>query len=51
MEEGGVMNVLYQIWLVGMVIIFLAIVWWAFRPKNRSKWEERGRIPLDDKEG
>jgi cbb3-type cytochrome oxidase subunit 3 len=51
LQEGGIMNALYQIWLVGMVIIFLAIVWWAFRPKNRSKWEERGRIPLDDKEG
>lgn len=51
MEEGGVMNVLYQIWLVSMVLIFLGIVWWAFKPGNRKKWEERGRIPLEDKEG
>ncbi len=51
MDEGGVMNVIYQIWLVGMVLIFLGIVWWAFKPSNRKTWEERGRIPLDDKDG
>jgi cytochrome c oxidase cbb3-type subunit 4 len=50
LEDGGVMDLLYQFWLVGMVIIFLGIVWWAFRPKNRNKWEERGRIPFDDEE-
>jgi cbb3-type cytochrome oxidase subunit 3 len=49
-EEGGMMNVLYQIWLVGMVLIFLGIVWWAFKPSNREKWEQRGRIPFEDKD-
>jgi cytochrome c oxidase cbb3-type subunit 4 len=47
----AVLDVLYQIWLVGMVVIFVGIVWWAFKPKNRKKWEERGRIPFDDKDG
>ncbi|TVQ30725.1 MAG: cbb3-type cytochrome c oxidase subunit 3 [Geminicoccaceae bacterium] len=46
-----VLDVLFQIWLVGMVIIFLGIVWWAFKPSNRKKWEERGRLPFDDKDG
>jgi len=49
-EEGGIMNVLYQVWLVGMVLIFLGIVWWAFKPSNRKKWEKRGRIPFEDKD-
>ncbi|MFW5680785.1 MAG: cbb3-type cytochrome oxidase subunit 3 [Pseudomonadota bacterium] len=47
----SVLNILYQMWLVGMVVIFVGIVWWVFRPKNRKKWEERGRIPFDDKDG
>ncbi len=50
MENGGLMNALYEFWLVGMMLIFLGIVWWAFKPSNRKKWEERGRIPFKEEE-
>ena len=34
------------------MIAFLGIVFWAYRPKNKSRFEDCGDIPLrdDDKE-
>jgi cbb3-type cytochrome oxidase subunit 3 len=40
-------------WLLGaMTLLFLAgfgfWVWWAYRAKNRARWEEASRMPLND---
>lgn len=40
-------------WILGGVtVVFLCVfllwVWWAYRPKNRAKWEEAARMPFMD---
>ena len=39
-------------WTVLLLVIFIGIVAWAFWPKNKSKLERYGQIPLrnDDPE-
>ena len=33
-------------WVVWLVIMFLGVVFFAFRPKNRKRFEEHGAIPF-----
>ena len=40
-------------WMMGvMTVVFLATFifwgWWAYRGKNRKRWEEASRLPLND---
>ena len=40
-------------WLLGILtLLFLAgfgfWIWWAYRKKNRQRWEEDSRMPLND---
>ncbi|MGB0682695.1 MAG: cbb3-type cytochrome oxidase subunit 3 [Magnetovibrionaceae bacterium] len=37
-----------QLWVVWLMILFGGIVWWAFRPKNKQKFEEQANIPFKD---
>jgi cytochrome c oxidase cbb3-type subunit 4 len=39
---------LASFWTVWAVIIFLVIVFWALRPRNRKRFENDAQIPLDD---
>jgi cytochrome c oxidase cbb3-type subunit 4 len=41
-------ELLSSFWTVWAVIIFLVIVFWAFRPRNKKRFEKDARIPLDD---
>ena len=45
-------DVIYEtannLWVVWLMAIFLAIVFWAFRPKNKKRFEADGRIPFRD---
>lgn len=42
------MEVIYEFWLVWLVILFLAIVAWVFWPKRKQELERHGDIPLRD---
>ena len=45
------MGFLHSLWVVWAVVLFAAIVLWAFRPKNRRRFEADAEIPLrDDRE-
>lgn len=35
-------------WGAWLMVLFLGIVWWAFRPGNRARFEACGDIPLKD---
>jgi cbb3-type cytochrome oxidase subunit 3 len=40
-------------WLMGIMTgLFLACfvfwIWWAWRAKNRGRWEEASRLPFND---
>lgn len=37
---------LHSIATVAAIIAFAAVCWWAFRPANRQRFEEDGRLPL-----
>ncbi len=42
---------LRPLWGLWLMIIFIGIVFYAYRPKNKKRLEEYGSIPLkDDKE-
>jgi len=50
MNLQAVNEILTSIWTVWAVLIFAVIVFWAWRPKNRKRFEKDARIPLDDKD-
>ncbi len=41
-------HVLRPLWVVLMMAAFLGIGFWAYRPKNKSRFESYGDIPLKD---
>lgn len=40
-----------SLWVVWLMLIFLGIVFWAFRPKNKRRFESDARIPFREDEG
>ena len=48
MLVGFVDNVLRPFWVVWVIMIFIGIVFYAYRPKNKKRLEEYGSIPLND---
>lgn len=48
MSWSDVYEFLRSFWVVWLMVLFVAIVFWAYRPKRKSTMEEHGRIPLDD---
>ncbi len=38
-------------WVVWLIILFAVVVWWAYRPKNKKKWDEAANIPFEDDDG
>lgn len=49
MDIKLVYEVLRSAWTAIAVFTFVAIVAWAFWPGNRAKFDERARIPLDER--
>lgn len=35
-------------WVIWLLILFVGIVFWAFRPKNKRRFEKDGKIPFRD---
>ncbi|MGD9512366.1 MAG: cbb3-type cytochrome oxidase subunit 3 [Geminicoccaceae bacterium] len=35
-----------SLWVVWLMLIFLGIVFWAYRPKNKRRFESDGMIPF-----
>lgn len=47
MSHSG-LSVYAEVALVLFLIAFVGIVWWVFRPANRSRWVKDAKMPLDD---
>jgi cytochrome c oxidase cbb3-type subunit IV len=45
-----VSEVLTSIWTVWAVLVFAGIVFWAWRPTNRKRFDRDARIPLNDED-
>lgn len=41
-------HVLKPLWVVMAMAAFLGILFWAYRPKNKARFEADGEIPLKD---
>lgn len=41
-----------SLWVVWLMLIFLGIVFWAYRPRNKGRFESDARIPFrEDEDG
>lgn len=41
-------ELLGSIWTVWAVLVFAGIAFWAWRPRNKRRFEKDSRIPLND---
>lgn len=41
-------ELLTSIWTIWAILVFAGIAFWAWRPRNRRRFEKDSRIPLND---
>lgn len=53
MDLATISEVARSLWVVWLVAVFVGIVFWAFRPKNKKRFEDDAMIIFknDDKNG
>ena len=51
MDWAGLYETARSLWVVWLMLLFLGIVFWAFRPKNKKRFEDDARIPFKDDNG
>ena len=51
MDFAQIAEIARSLWLVWLIILFGAVVWWAYRPKNRKRFEQDAKIPFKDDSG
>jgi cytochrome c oxidase cbb3-type subunit IV len=51
MDLAQILETLRSLWVIWLIILFIGIVWWAYRPKNKRRFEEDARIPFKDEDG
>jgi cytochrome c oxidase cbb3-type subunit 4 len=42
------MTMIFSIWTVVVAILFIGIVIWVWSGRNKQKYEDAARIPLED---
>ena len=50
-DFAAIMETLRSLWVVWLFVLFIAVVWWAYRPKNKRRFEEDASIPFKDEDG
>ena len=50
MDLTALSEIARSLWVVWLMMLFLGVVFWAFRPKNRRRFEEHGMIPFKSDE-
>jgi cytochrome c oxidase cbb3-type subunit IV len=48
MSYDSIANVSSMLGLLLFVMLFAGVLWWAFRPKNRGRFRDAARIPLEE---
>ena len=46
--ESALYGWVYSLWLLWLVLLFVAIVAWVFRPGRKRSWNGTADIPLDE---
>ena len=44
----AIVDLARQLWVLWLTLAFIAIVFWAFRPANKRRFERDAEIPLKD---
>ena len=50
MDFASFSEALRPYWVVWLLLLFVGIVFWAFRPRNRKRFEDDGMIPFKNEE-
>ena len=50
MDLNALLAWAHQAWVIWLTILFVVVVFWAFRPKNKARFENYGSIPLRDED-
>ena len=48
MDWMSILEVARSLWVVWLMIIFVGIVFWAYRPKNKQRFENDAMIIFKD---
>jgi cytochrome c oxidase cbb3-type subunit IV len=51
MDLTSLYEVARSLWVVWLMILFAGVVFWAFRPKNKKRFEDDARIPFREENG
>jgi len=52
MDMTALVELARSLWVVWLMAVFLGIVFWAYRPKNKERFEEDAKIIFkNDKNG
>ncbi len=50
MDLDALSELARPMWVVWLLVLFVGIVFWAFRPRNRKRFEDYGTIPFRNDE-
>jgi len=48
MSLDEIASIARQLWVVWLLVLFLGIIFFAVRPKNKDRFDEAAQIPLQD---
>lgn len=51
MDIQAIWEAVRPFWVVWMMILLGLVLFWAYRPKNKKRFEEDARIPFKDDDG
>ena len=51
MDLAAISEALRPYWVVWLMILFGGVLFWAFRPKNRKRFENDAMIPFKEDDG
>ena len=51
MDIAEFYEVVRSLWVLWLIILFAGIAFWAFRPKNKQRFEDDAQIPFREENG
>jgi cytochrome c oxidase cbb3-type subunit IV len=47
-DLNAIASFLRSFWTVWLMLLFVGVLFWALRPRNKDKFDEASRIPFKD---
>ena len=48
MDLNAIASFLRSFWTVWLMLLFVGVLFWALRPRNKDKFDEASHIPFKD---